>query len=264
MNLNNICIIDIGVNLGNPKFDADRAEVVKRAHSESVNMILTGTSLESSKDMVENLTVEHNLVCTVGIHPHHANTYHSDTTEQLFQLIKQGGKRVVAVGETGLDYNRMFSTKGEQIYAFNNQIQLALKLNMPLFLHCREAHRDFINALDLAFRREGKQVPCVVHCFTGTIDEAEDYIERGYYIGLTGYICNRNRAELVRKYVVPEIPLDRILVETDAPFMSPYPKVRCEPIHVREVVEEIAYLRGINFKKCRKQILQNTKTFFNF
>lgn len=263
MNLEGVSIIDIGVNLLNKQFDKDREEVVKRAKANGVFMILTGTSYMCSMQMVTKTSVDYNISCTVGIHPHSSKEFNNSTSKQLEELIKQGGNRVVAVGETGLDYNRNYSPPSKQKIAFREHVRLALKLNMPLFIHSREAHQDLITILDQEFEKAGKTVPCVVHCFTEGMSEAQDYLDRGFYLGFTGFICKSGRGRDARNNIIPNVPIDRIMVETDAPFMLPYEgRERCEPIHVKEVVQTIAEIKGMNVKKCKQQILKNTRTFF--
>jgi len=212
-------------------------------------MVLTGTSIENSRQSLQmaqdwfDETGCANLYATVGIHPHDSKTWSDTTLEEMKELLQH--PLAVAVGECGLDYNRNFSSREDQIRAFREQVKLAIELKKPLFIHEREAHADLIRVLDEVKEDSGSSgellLPTiVVHCFTGTKEEAFEYIQRGYYIGFTGTICKKERGAPLRD-ILPSIPLERIMVETDAPFMGFKKKKRfSEPADCVDVAKMIA------------------------
>lgn len=232
--------IDIGANLHHPQF-SDLDKVLTDSKTGGVNqIIITGTNSKRSFD-ADNLVSKYIdpkypvLYSTAGVHPHDASR--EITNKNCFLTLEKllNKKTVVAVGECGLDYNRMFSTKEDQISMFIKQIELAIAYDKPLFLHERDAFDDFYNILK---KYEKNKLKGVVHCFTGTKANALKYLELGYYIGLTGFICDnkRNRYTLEALKV---IPIDRLLIETDAPFMNPIPHNGTNyPSNVKYVLEE--------------------------
>lgn len=209
--------IDIGVNLTASAFSADLSEVINRAHSAGVvKMLVTGTDLQHSRDAVDLcINYPQMLAATAGVHPHHADDYDAGTTEQLQEILARSC--VLAVGECGLDYNRNFSQPRAQRVAFEQQLELAVSCGKPVFLHQRDAHDDFVAIIKgVASELNGG----VAHCFTGTPDQAEAYLEMGLHIGVTGWICDDRRAGDLRQ-AVRHIPLHRIMLETDAPYLLP-------------------------------------------
>ena len=208
--------IDIGINLTNKQFAGEYDEVIDRAISAGVEQILlTGTSVRSSKEALA-LAKEYpeTLFATAGIHPHDAKTINTESIKILVALLKE--KKVVAVGECGLDFDRDFSPRSVQESCFHEQLSLAEDVQKPLFLHERAAFDRFI-----AILKEHSSLPeGVVHCFTGQLKEAKTYLEMGYYIGFTGAITDVRRFAALEE-VVRYVPLDRMLIETDAPFMMP-------------------------------------------
>jgi len=239
-------LIDIGANLTHDSFDDDRAEVISRAADAGVDrMILTGASEQGSQDALR-LAREYPAAmhCTAGVHPHHASDYDNGVQRTLESLL--GHKEVVAVGECGLDYYRNFSPPSAQREAFQRQLELASEYKLPVFLHQRDAHDDFVEILEPAL----PQIPGgVAHCFTGDADALGEYLEMGLYIGITGWICDERRgAQLLD--IVADIPLDRLMIETDAPYLlprslDPRPKSRRnEPMYLREVLRVVADVMG--------------------
>lgn len=258
-------LIDIGVNLCHKSFQQDRQAVINRAVAAGVStMIITGTSVRSSTDG-QKLAHQNpgRLFSTAGVHPHDARNCDEQTTNSL--RILAANKEVVAIGECGLDFNRDFSPRAVQEKWFEAQIQLACELKLPLFLHEREAHQRFTeilsaykNKLDLA----------VVHCFTGTKEEARTYLDRGFCLGITGWICDERRGKHLQE-IVKYIPLDKLMLETDAPFLTPRdmpekPKDgRNEPAFLPHVAQTIAQI----LKKSPEEIANETTAtaawFFN-
>lgn len=208
-------IIDIGVNLMHRSFHQDREQVIERAEANHVSpLILTGTSLRNSQETARYAgRYSGKLYTTAGVHPHDAKSCNEDTIAKLKDLAAL--PQVVAIGECGLDYNRDFSPRDVQRKWFTEQIRLALELDMPLFLHEREAFVDFV-----AILKEHEVKKAVVHCFTGTYTELKAYLSMGFHIGITGWICDERRGKHL-KDLVRMIPLDRLMIETDAPFLTP-------------------------------------------
>jgi TatD DNase family protein len=239
-------IVDIGLNLAHDSFDGDRAAVLKRAQSVGVTrMIVTGSSLHSTVEAIR-LTEDHPrlLRATAGVHPHHATELTEENAASLKELATH--QNIVAVGECGLDYFRDFSPRDVQRIAFERQLRLGAELNKPLFLHQRDAHEDFIAIL----RAQGSSpVRGVAHCFTAGLDEARAYLDLGLHIGITGWICDERRGQHL-KDVARYIPADRLLIETDAPYLLPrnlHPKPRDrrnEPMYLPQVLKTLAAARG--------------------
>jgi len=244
-------LVDIGVNLTNKRFAADCRETLIRAQTAGVNRcIVTGTSLESSQAAIAlcrhyNAEFPGMLSATVGVHPHEASTLDAAMFLELSRLVTENPGIVVAVGETGLDFNRNFSPPAAQISAFEKQLQLACDTAMPLFLHERDAHNA---QMDILKTFAGALPNAVIHCFTGDRASLLNYLESGFYIGITGWICDERRGQELRD-IVHEIPLDRLLVETDAPYLLPRSLKhkpagnRNEPAFLPEVVATIAACR---------------------
>ncbi len=239
-------LVDIGVNLAHRSFAGDREAVIGRALAAGVRtMLVTGTNLRASQEALR-LAEGHPgaLYATAGVHPHDAKHCDAHTIAGLRALAL--APSVVAIGECGLDFNRDFSPRPVQVEWFRKQLELAKELGLPLFLHERDAATAFLEVLD-AVAPEPAQV--VVHCFTGDGPTLQQYLRRGYNIGVTGWICDERRGEHLRA-LVRTIPLDRLLVETDAPFLTPRdlrPKPaagRNEPAFLPHVLRAIANARG--------------------
>jgi TatD DNase family protein len=239
-------LIDIGINLAHDSYDSDRNEVIARAAAAGVTqLIVTGSSAASSR-MAISLSRQHpgRLFATAGVHPHHAAELTSGVLAELGELTLE--PQVVAVGECGLDYFRNYSPHTAQRQAFHRQLELAARCGKPVFLHQRDAHEDFIAVL-----REHWPALAggVAHCFTGGAAELECYLELGLAIGITGWICDERRGahllELVRR-----IPADRLLLETDGPYLLPRdlrPKPssrRNEPVYLPHIAAVVARARG--------------------
>jgi TatD DNase family protein len=237
-------MIDIGANLAHDSFDPDRDAVLQRAAAAGVaQIVVTGSSEESTRRAIELASVHDGvLFATAGVHPHHAADLSTDTLPALQALARDA--RVVAVGECGLDYFRDFSPRDLQRRAFAWQLELAASTASPVFLHQRDAHEDFI-----AMLREHRVTRGVAHCFTAGERERDEYLALGLHIGITGWINDERRGLHLRE-VVKGIPADRLLIETDAPYLlprdiDPKPKTRRnEPAYLPYVVRAIAHERG--------------------
>jgi TatD DNase family protein len=257
-------LIDIGVNLGHESFDHDRHAVMAAArHAGIGQMIVTGTSVMASIKASELAGLHPGvLYSTAGVHPHDASTFGIDTSAQLHRILQQ--PQVVAVGETGLDFNRDFSPRPLQEQAFAEQLALAVQTRMPVFLHQRDAHERFMAIL----REQRAQLARgVVHCFTGTREELRDYLDLDMYIGITGWICDERRG-LGLQELVKDIPPDRLLLETDAPYLmprnvQPRPKERRnEPAHLVWVLAMVAQCTGRDVAEVATSTTRNAKDFF--
>ena len=257
-------LVDIGANLTHDSFDDDFDEVLERAAGQGVaQMVVTGASTTGSTDAA-NLAREHeHLFATAGIHPHHAE----ETTDQVLSHLRELSEqeKVVAIGETGLDFFRDFSPRHLQIKSFERHIELAIETGLPMFLHEREAYPTFAEVLQVYNDDIERQV---VHCFTGEKEALYAYLDLDCYIGITGWICDERRGiHLLR--LVKEIPEDRLLIETDAPYLMPRnirpkPKTRRnEPQYLEVVAQKVAECRGMSFEQIAASTTENAQRFFN-
>ena len=254
-------MIDIGANLTHSSFQADLDEVIARARQAGVEQIIvTGTTVAESL-VGSEIAEKHSLYATAGVHPHHARDCNDATISSLRTISSH--PRVVAIGECGLDFNRNYSPHPDQERWFVAQLQLGIELRKPLFLHSRDAHPRFADIL--RNHRIGK---AVAHCFTGERQELRAYLELGLYIGITGWICDERRGghlvELVR-----EIPRDRLLIETDAPYlvprdMKPQPKARRnEPAFLPHILRAVARAAGRPAEDVAAETTRNAKRLFD-
>jgi TatD DNase family protein len=256
-------LIDTCVNLSSREFNKDRNKVIQNSFDNNVYpLIITGYNLSVSNHAKKICEYDrNNLFFTVGIHPHDAGKNKNNFRKQILELAKD--PNCVSIGECGLDYNRKFSSREDQIECFDRQIQIACDLQLPLFIHEREAHYDMIQTLK-PYKDRLPQI--VIHCFTGNLDEMRRYINIGFYIGLTGYICMEKRGKNMRENILPYIPLNRILLETDAPFMHPTSsyknKKRTEPTNTIDVCQTIAEVLKIKYEDVAIQTTKNAELFF--
>lgn len=254
-------LIDIGVNLTDKRFAQDQAAVVAHTRDAGVNqMIITCTALEMAEQVI-SLAEEHRVYATMGIHPHDASSF-SDSTYMALKALALH-PRVVAIGETGLDFNRNFSSPEDQVFAFSEQLKLASELQLPLFLHERDAAATQLELLVNADLSNGG----VLHCFTGDQAALEAYLALGLHIGITGWVCDERRGEALQK-LVPLIPSDRLLIETDAPYLlprnyQPKPKKgRNEPSLLPHILDTVALLRGDDPTVLAQQVYRNSHALF--
>jgi TatD DNase family protein len=257
-------LIDIGANLTHDSFDADRAEVLARAQAAGVTrLIITGASATGSRHAQQLASERPNvLFATAGIHPHHASDYDEPTDALLREL--SAHPEVVAVGECGLDYFRNFSPEDAQRSAFERQLDIAVESGKPVFLHQRDAHEDFVALLT---DRLNDIAGGVAHCFTGSKDQLRTYLDMGLYVGITGWICDERRGQDLRE-AVEYLPLDRVLLETDAPYLLPRDlpwKVsgrRNEPATLPHVLETLARYMHREVDAVAAAATRNTETLF--
>jgi TatD DNase family protein len=258
-------LIDIGANLTHDSFDEDRDEMMRRAKDAGVTrMIVTGSSNQGSRDAVALAkTAPGTLYATAGVHPHHAADFDATSIQLITELADDDA--VVAVGECGLDYFRNFSPRQAQLDAFQAQLDIAAATGLPVFLHQRDAHDDFVEVLEPMLP---KLTRAVAHCFTGEGESLREYLEMGLWIGITGWICDERRGAHLHD-IVSVIPDDRLLIETDAPYLlprtiRPKPKTRRnEPAFLPEVLRVVAEARGQTEGHVASITTDNAMRFFD-
>ncbi|WP_375056203.1 3'-5' ssDNA/RNA exonuclease TatD [Zobellella sp. DQSA1] len=257
-------MIDIGVNLTSSQFDKDRERVVQRARAAGLSaMILTGTSLAESRAVADHAASAPGFCyATAGVHPHEARHFDEHSLDELRRLAAR--PQVVAIGECGLDYNRDFSPRPQQDVVFESQLALAAELQLPVFMHCRDAHPRFIEIL--APWRD-RLPAAVLHCFTGSEQELRDCLALDLHIGITGWICDERRGQELQR-LVSMIPADRLMVETDSPYLIPrdlLPKPasrRNEPAYLPHIVRRIAECRGEHPDALVATVTATSRAFF--
>ena len=259
-------LADIGLNLAHDSFDTDRERVLADAWNVGVRFaVITGSTLESSRAAVELARAKPQFLrATAGVHPHHAREFRDDDIDELQRLLAL--PEVGAAGECGLDYFRDLSPRADQERAFRAQLELAARSGKPVFLHQRDAHDAFMGILrDYHSRLTGG----VAHCFTGDTVELNDYLGLGLHIGVTGWICDERRGSHLRE-LVRHVPADRLLLETDAPYLLPRdldPKPRSrrnEPKYLPHVLAAVAASRDESPAALALQTTQNALRLFGF
>lgn len=257
-------LIDIGANLTHESFRQDFDDMLARASAHGVGrMVVTGASREGSEHALAMAKASGGrLFATAGVHPHHAIDYDDATDALIRQWARE--PEVRAVGETGLDYNRNYSPREVQREVFERQLAIAVEVGKPLFLHQRDAHHDFLAIL----KRYRDRVPAaVVHCFTDTGDALRDYLELDCHIGITGWICDERRGAHLRE-LVKLIPADRLMLETDSPYLlprtiRPMPKDRRnEPMYLAHIRDEVAKDRGESKEALTASSVRTSELFF--
>lgn len=248
-------LIDTHAHLNFNAYKNDVDEVIKRSLDNQVWMLNAGSQYETSKKAVEIAeNYQEGVWAAVGLHPIHVNE-EGFYYEKYKDLAKS--KKVVAIGETGLDYKSEYvSSKEKQKKVFLRQLDLAQELKLPVIFHCRVAHQDLIQTI------QQSNIPTmrgVIHCFTGTWEQAQRYLEMGFYLGFNGIMFKLNLDEIIRK-----TPLEKILVETDCPYLTPLPfeNQRNEPIYVKYVAQKISEIKNISFEEVAKTTTENAKKLF--
>ncbi len=257
-------LIDIGANLTHDSFDSDRDAMMQRAREAGVTrMIITGSSNRGSLDAAKLAESEPGrLYATAGVHPHHAADYDDSSTALITELVRKDA--VVAVGECGLDYFRNFSPREAQLHAFQAQLEVAAETAMPVFLHQRDAHDDFVEVLEPMLPKIPR---AVAHCFTGEHESLREYLAMGLWIGITGWICDERRGKHLHD-IVADVPDDRLMIETDAPYLlprtiEPKPQTRRnEPAYLTEVLRVVAEARGQSEEHVARITTENAVRFF--
>ncbi len=258
-------LIDIGANLAHDSFDLDREEAIARAAAAGVTRIIVTGSDDESNLKAAGLAeaMPGCLYATAGVHPHHAKEF-TAASDELIRILTQRSS-VVAVGECGLDFFRNFSPREVQLEAFQTQLDIAADTGSPVFLHQRDAHEDFLRILEPMMPRLSR---AVAHCFTGDGNALRDYLDLGLWIGVTGWICDERRGKDLYE-ITASIPDDRLLLETDSPYLlprtlHPTPKTRRnEPAHLVEILRVVAAARGQSPEFVAKITTQNAAEFFS-
>jgi len=258
-------LVDIGANLTHTSFDEDRADVLQRANEAGVaRMIVTGSTNQGSIDAARLAETEPGrLYATAGVHPHHAAAFDQSSIDLITALA--ANESVVAIGECGLDYFRNFSPRSAQLEAFRSQLDIAAATTLPVFLHQRDAHDDFVEVLEPMLPRISR---AVAHCFTGEGESLREYLAMGLWIGITGWICDERRGAHLHD-IVAAIPDDRLLIETDAPYLMPRtirpkPKTRRnEPAFLAEVLRVVSEARGQSEEHVARITTENAIRFFD-
>jgi TatD DNase family protein len=263
MQLRSANLVDIGANLTHPAFHADLPEVLARSHAAGVQtIVVTGTSVAESVNALKLAASYPDMVhATAGVHPHHAREC-DDTTIPALRVLAHK-PQTVAIGECGLDFNRNYSPHPDQEKWFAAQVELACELGMPLFLHSRDAKDKFIEVI----KQFETLPPAVAHCFTGGKEELHAYLDLGLYIGITGWICDERRGTQLLE-LVRDIPADRLMLETDSPYLTPrdlqpQPKARRnEPAHLPHILRAVARALGKPAEQVAEETTRNAKAFF--
>jgi len=249
-------LIDTHCHLDFKDFDADRPQVIQRALKAGVGQFIDiGATLDSSAEACALADKYQEVYASVGLHPHDADTFDQQSQEKLRQLAS--GKKVVAIGETGLDYYRNLSAKESQKQAFLKQIDLAKDLNLPLVIHCRQAEEDTLKILKSAL-----PLRAVIHCFSGERGFLEECLLCGFFISYTCNITYKNSSSL--RQMVELTPLDRMMLETDSPYLSPdgFRGKRNEPAQIKLLAEVVSRIKGVDFETIASETTRNAKGFF--
>ncbi|MGF7058413.1 TatD family hydrolase [Brassicibacter mesophilus] len=252
-------LIDSHAHLDDERFDKDRDKVIKDLTKDGIEIVINpGADVASSVKSVSLSQKYDNIYAAVGVHPHEVKTMDETTIELLRSLSKK--EKVVAIGEIGLDYHYDNSPREVQKKWFIEQIKLAKELDLPVIIHEREAQQDMYDILKE--HADGK-FKGVLHCFSGSLEMAREYLKMGFYLSFAGPVTFKNAK--TPKEVAKNIPLERMLVETDSPYLTPEPNrgKRNEPLNVRYVAAMIAELRGVSFEEIAQKTSQNVKKLFN-
>jgi len=256
-------LVDIGINLAHKSYHSDRAAVIRRAQEAGVRrMGITGTSVASTRAAID-LARAHpgTLFATAGIHPHDASTATPEALRELGDLAR--APEVKSMGECGLDFDRDFSPRPAQEAAFEAQLEMAAANRLPVFLHERAAHERFLAILAKVRPRLSR---AVLHCFTGSAAELDAYLALDLHIGITGWICDERRGKGLRP-LLPRIPADRLMIETDGPYLTPpaakAPGRRNEPSFLTYVLEEVARSAGRPAAQVAAETTRTAERFFS-
>jgi TatD DNase family protein len=264
-------IIDIGLrmklfdshcHLDDKAYQKDIGLVIERAHQNGVMRMMTvGVNQKTAVRAVSLAEAHADLYASVGFHPHDARQCNSASLDFLKRLAQN--PKVRAWGEIGLDYNRMYSPRKDQEKWFIRQLEIAAELNLPIIFHERDSNGRFLDILKAHLKKEQTGV---IHCFSGNSNELQHYLELGFYIGITGILTIKTRGAGLRQ-MVSQIPADRLVVETDAPYLTPAPEKnhtrRNEPAFVKSVLLKLAEVRAENPNQLAQIIWDNTCRFYN-
>lgn len=253
-------MIDSHAHLDDEKFDLDRDELIENLKQNGIDLVFNiGADIESSRNSVALSKEYENVYAAVGIHPHDAKTYSEEIETELIELSK--AEKVVAIGEIGLDYYYDLSPRDVQKEVFKRQIELANSLNLPIVIHSRDAHKDTFDILKEAHEKY-PEMRVLIHCYSSSVELMHEYMKLGFYIALGGAVTFKN--SVTPKKIAQEVPIDRLLLETDSPYMTPVPYrgKRNEPMYVKYVADLIAEIRGISVEELIRHTDKNTKEFY--
>jgi TatD DNase family protein len=251
-------LFDTHAHLDDARFDEDRKQVIEQCRVEGVSFIMNSASDIASSKKAMALAKEYDFIyASVGVHPHEAKAMDKDTLNILSEL--SADPKVKAIGEIGLDYHYDFSPRDVQRQRFMEQIDLAKQLRLPIIVHDRESHGD---TMEIFKKMNVKGMGGVLHSFSGSVEMARECLKLGFYISLSGPVTFKNAVKNVE--VAREVPLDRLLIETDSPYMTPAPHrgKRNDPAYVRYVAEKIAEIKNLSFEEVAQKTLENGKLFF--
>ena len=257
-------IVDTHAHLDMPSFNEDRADVITRAREAGVGTIISvGVDLSSSQQVIVLAETYAEVMAAVGFHPHNVTSVGEPDIAKLDQLAKH--PRVVAIGETGLDFHRNYSPKEAQLRAFEWQLELAVKLDLPVVIHCRQAEREMLPLLrDWVSRHKGRrgQPRGVIHCFNGDFDTAQQYLDMGFFISFGAYIGYPASSKMYD--VIRSIPKDRLVMETDSPFLPPQSRRgrRNEPAYLPQVLARLAKIRQVSPEVITIETTRNAHRLF--
>lgn len=257
-----LVIIDAHAHVSSEKFAQDRDEVLARARAAGVEAIVdVGCSVESSRASLAFAEAHPDVWAAVGVHPHDAKDWDEATRPALEAMA--ASPRVVAIGETGLDFHYDLSPRDVQRRVFREHLRLATDLARPLVLHVREAYDEALTTLDEVLGPWAGDAPRgISHCFTGTAEQALGFVRRGFHVSFTGVVTFKNAASV--QAAAQAVPLDALMVETDCPYMAPVPHRgrRCEPAFVVDTARAIARLRGVDDEQVFRATVENTRRVF--
>lgn len=252
--------IDSHAHLDDERFDIDREMLIENLKNNNVDLVFNiGADIKTSKASIELAKKYQHIYAVVGVHPHDAKDVEDNYLDILRELSSE--EKVVAIGEIGLDYYYDNSPRDIQRKVFKEQINLAKELNLPIVVHTRDASQETFDILKEA--SEEGPIRGIMHCYSGSVEMAREYIKLGFYIAIGGPVTFKNSK--VVKEVAQEIPLDKLLIETDCPYLTPEPLrgKRNEPIFIRHTAEKVAQLRGISLEELAKATSDNAKRIFN-
>jgi TatD DNase family protein len=266
MNLEQPSLVDTHCHLTLKQFDEDRTQVIERALANGVHqMVVPGVDLESSKKAVECAEQYPSIYAAVGVHPHYADSWSPTISDELKRLTKS--KKVVAIGEIGLDFYRNYSPRDKQIYAFQTQLEIAAELKLPVIVHNRESISEVLDKLipwSSIIDRTKHNRAGVLHAYSGTRQDAKLAIEAGFYLGIAGPISFQNAGDFQR--VASELPIERLLIETDSPYLAPHPMrgTRNEPANVSFIVEQLSRIIGLDLETTSRYTTENAAVLFGW
>ena len=253
-------LFDSHAHLNDERFDEDREELINSLKAKGVDLVLNpGACIETSKSSVDLANKYDFIYSAVGVHPHDVGEMTEEDIETLRKLALENEK-VKAIGEIGLDYYYDNSPREIQKKWFKRQIELANELKLPIIIHDRDAHGD---TFEIIKNTKSPEIGCVLHCYSGNVELAKEYVKMGCYISIPGTVTFKNNKKT--REVAKEIPLEYLLIETDSPYMAPEPHrgKRNDPSLVQFVADKIAQEKGISYEQVCKATKENAKRFFN-